>query len=253
MTPVTTDDLIDYLAGELSADRRAAVAAALAADDGLATELAELETALAAVTALPEPAPGPAADARFAELLAAARNDTPMAIPEPRRASVRRLRWLAAAAAAVLLIFSAGRLFESRLHRDVDRELAATRSLMLELMNGQRTSARIRATTVTLEMTTADPVTTANLGYLLRRDPNPNVRLAALDALRRFPADERARDEMVRALGEDPPPVVRLELIETLVGLDETRALPYLRDMIQTDTLPRPLRDAAELASFKLI
>ena len=71
------------------------------------------------------------------------------------------------------------------------------------------TSARIRATTVTLELTRPDPVTTANLGYLLRNDENTNVRLAALDALRRFAGDPGVRNELIGALGESPPEAVR--------------------------------------------
>jgi hypothetical protein len=50
-----------------------------------------------------------------------------------------------------------------------------------------------------------------------------------------------------------PPDVVRFEIIEALVRMNETRLLPYLHDMMDADTLPQPVRDAAQMASFKLI
>lgn len=264
MKTITEEELIDYLAGELPPADRARVAAALAADPALAAELAELEEVTAALATLQDAAPSAAADRRFAAMLAEATQREEVAAPpivargfrrDPRlRAAYRRrLLRFAAVAAVALLVFTAGRFYQGGVNEETDRELAATRTLMLELMTDQRTSARIRATTVTLALPAADPVTTANLGYLLRTDASTNVRLAALDALRRFANDPAARDEMVRALGEAPPEAVRLELIETLVRLNEKRILPYLRDIMSTDSLPRPLRTAAEMASYKLI
>jgi HEAT repeat protein len=88
---------------------------------------------------------------------------------------------------------------------------------------------------------------------MLRNDENTNVRLAALEALRRFPNDPVVREELLSAMSETLPDVVRFELIETLVRANEKRVLPYLEDIIDTETLPQPVRDAAEMASFKLI
>lgn len=261
--------LVDYLAGELSADDRARVYQALVDDPALAGELAELESLLEDIALTPEPEPSAAADDRFELMLAAAvEANNPASVqggaapvaPAAKTASIRRLPFyqrplmkLAGIAAAILLIFVAGRISAPDTSKGLNEELAATRALMLDLMTDELTSERIRATTVTFELATADPETTQRLGYMLRNDENANVRLAALEALRRFPNDPGVREELLAAMSETPPDVVRFELIETLVRANEKRILPYLEDIMDADTLPQPVRDAAEMASFKLI
>lgn len=264
MNPITEADLVDYLAGELPTGRCAEVTAELAGNPTLRAGLTELEGLMEEIVMEVEPAPSVEADDRFAAMLdgemsalenKVARRTT--ASRNGKRASgarVRSLVWkVTGVAAAVALIFLAGRISVNSSVSNLDRELAANRTLMLELMKDERTSARIRATTVTLTLPETDPVTTANLGYLLRNDKNSNVRLAALDALRRFPNDPGVRAELLAAMDETPPDVVRFELIETLVRMGEKRILPYLEDIMDADSLPQPMRDAAEMASFKLI
>jgi len=271
MNHITEADLVDYLAGELPSGRRAEVTTALAEDPALRAGLTELEGLMEEIVMAEEPAPSAAADDRFAAMLAGEIAEVedlgkvkpqqtsgsafnPSKGPRASGARVRSLVWkVAGVAAAVALVFLAGRVSVGDGVSDLDRELAANRTLMLELMKDERTSARIRATTVTLTLPETDPVTTTNLGYLLRNDENTNVRLAALDALRRFPHDPGVRAELLAAMDETPPDVVRFELIETLVRMGEKRILPYLEDIIDADSLPQPMRDAAEMASFKLI
>lgn len=268
MKPITEDMLVDYLAGELPADDRAQVSQALAEDPALAGELEELASLVETIAMASEPAPSSAADDRFELMLAAAVKDNGTSVinegqggasPMAPAATVRRLPFyqrplmkIAGVAAAILLIFVAGRISAPGV-ADLNEELASTRALMLDLMENELTSERIRATTVTFELKTADPETTQRLGYMLRNDENTNVRLAALEALRRFPNDLIVREELLTAMSETPPDVVRFELIETLVRANEKRVLPYLEDIIDTETLPQPVRDAAEMASFKLI
>lgn len=84
-------------------------------------------------------------------------------------------------------------------------------------------------------------------------DENTNVRLAALAAIKRFSQYPIAREELLNALNQNPPEVVRLQLIETLVHLEEKRVLPLLEDLIENDSVPQHLRDAARMGTFKLI
>lgn len=190
-----------------------------------------------------DPQPSAEADRRFADML------EKHATPRPTR-HLRAAALLSIAASLLLVVFGLGWYFGQD---ESQQELAATRTLMLELMQNESSSTRIRAATVSLDLEVADPEVIANLGRMLRQDENTNVRLAALDALSRFADEPAARREMLDAMGEAPPPVVRLQLLEILVGLEEKRVLPYLEDLIQNDTLPQRLRDAAQLGAFKLI
>ncbi len=210
-------------------------------DDELERELNALDDLRREIAALPDPVPSAEADARFAALIV------------PKKLHRRAAAPYLAVAASLLLVFALGWNYAKQDADELERQLAATRTLMLELMQDRSSLTRMRAATVSLELETADPAVIANLGHLLRTDASTNVRLAALDALRRFAAEPLARREMLQAMGESPPPAVRVQLLETLVGLNEKRVLPYLEEMISNDTLPQRLRDAAELGTFKLI
>lgn len=255
MKPITETDLVDYLGGELSAEEAGRVEAAVATDSALRAEFEELRELMAEITAAEEPTLSAAADARFETMLATAVKEQGEATETIVRSLPPRKRYARAfaAAAAILLIFAAGWYVGGAEDRATARQLAATRTLMLDLMKDSRPSARIQATTVSFDLPTADPQTIADLGHMLRTDESANVRLAALDALRRFPNEPAVREILLSAMNESPPDVVRFELIETLVRFNEKRILPYLQDMIDADSLPRPVRDAAQMASFKLI
>ncbi|MCP9236906.1 HEAT repeat domain-containing protein [Lewinella sp. JB7] len=218
-------------------------------DDELQREIDALSDLRNEIAGLPDPHPSAAADRRFTEMLAA-HTGTARSSGNPRH--LRPAALLAVAATLLLLVFGLGWYFGSA-ESTAERQLAATRTLMLELMQDRRSSQRMQAATVSLSIEVADPEVIANLGLLLRTDPNTNVRLAALDALRRFSDDPSARREMLDAMAGAPPPAVQVQLLETLVSLNEKRVLPYLEDIISNDSIPRRLRDAAELGTFKLI
>lgn len=252
MKPIQDTDLVDYLSGELSPERTLAVERAVAIDEELAAELVELREILSLIEGLPDPLPGPDTDQAINEAveLRSGGSNLTLASSGFKRQSLYRY---AAAAAIVLAVFGIGWYFGGTTDRQVGQELAATRSLMLELMREDRPSSRVRAATVALDLPIADPVIIDNLGYLLRNDEDNNVRLAALDALLRFADSPMVRQQLLDAMGDDPPPVMRIQLMESLVRLGEQRVLPYLEEMIRTDTLPQQLRDAAQLGTFKLI
>ena len=217
-------------------------------DDELERELKELDELRREIADLPDPTPSAAADRRFAEFLR--ERSEP---PPPMTYYLRPRPLYLGIAASLLLVFALGWYLGGAPDRELERQLAATRTLMLELMQDQRSTTRMQAATVSLEVPVADPIVIDHLGRMLRTDENTNVRLAALDALQRFAESPLVREELLMAMSADPPPAVQVQLMETLVALNERRVLPYLEELIKNDTLPRQLRDAAELGSFKLI
>jgi anti-sigma factor RsiW len=83
-----------------------------------------------------------------------------------------------------------------------------------------------------------DPAVQA-LIHTLDTDPNPNVRLAACEALYHLRADPRVGPALVEALPLQTDPNVQITLIELLVRLRETRAVPHLQRLAQRpDALP---------------
>ncbi|WP_116106272.1 HEAT repeat domain-containing protein [Lewinella sp. IMCC34191] len=257
MNRITQSELIDYLSGELSPERYAMVKDAIEGDPDTARELAALRQLREDVARPADPQPSAAADRRFADMLAGYESDETDEV-QPATASakafyLRPAALLSIAASMLLLVFGLGWYFGRSDTSHLEHQLAATRTLMLQLMDDEQPTTRMRAATVSLDVPVADPAIIANLGHMLRTDEKTNVRLAALDALHRFADSPAARDEMLAAMASDPPPAVRVQLLETLVALNEKRVLPYLEEIINNDQTPRPLRDAAELGTFKLI
>ena len=75
--------------------------------------------------------------------------------------------------------------------------------------------------------------------HTLDTDPNPNVRLAACEALFRLRSDPRVGPALVEALPLQTDPNVQITLIETLVTLREKRAVPGLEELAKkADALP---------------
>ncbi|AWM33285.1 HEAT repeat domain-containing protein [Hymenobacter nivis] len=97
-----------------------------------------------------------------------------------------------------------------------------------------------------------DPAVAALINTL-STDPNPNVRLAACEALYRLRADPRVGPALVAALPLQTDPNVQITLIETLVALREKRAVPQLEQLSQQPEVLRAVRQQAEAGIGQLI
>ena len=87
----------------------------------------------------------------------------------------------------------------------------------------------------------------------LDSDPNPNVRLAACDALYRLRADPRVGEALVHSLSLQTDPNVQITLIDMLVTMRLHRAVPQLERLAKRpDALP-VVRAQAEAGIGKLI
>ncbi|MVN77373.1 hypothetical protein GO988_13640 [Hymenobacter sp. HMF4947] len=89
--------------------------------------------------------------------------------------------------------------------------------------------------------------------HTLDTDPNPNVRLAACDALFRLRADPRVGPALVEALPLQTDPNVQITLIEVLVTLREKRAVPQLEELAQKPEALPAVRQQAESGLGQLI
>ncbi|MEM9835373.1 MAG: HEAT repeat domain-containing protein [Bacteroidota bacterium] len=251
MSHITDEELLDYLGYELPLDRYDELADIISSDTNLQERLADLAYFREGLRQTKDLEVSAAANERFTSFL----REAIQAEAQPRRSIIRRLPIgrMASIAAAVLLVFALGWYFGNSSGKTETQTLMATRSLMLELMKNEKTSARIEATAVVQEVAVADAELINNLGFLLKSDPNANVRLAALTALLRFPDEPQVRQTLLDALDGDLQEVVRLQLIETLIQLREEKVIPYLETLIENDSLPRHLQDAARMGTFKLI
>ena len=97
-----------------------------------------------------------------------------------------------------------------------------------------------------------DPVV-LTLIHTLDTDPNPNVRIAACEALFRLRADPRVGPALAEALPLQTDPNVQITLIETLVTLREKRAVPQLEELARQPKVLPAVRQQAESGLGQLI
>jgi hypothetical protein len=119
------------------------------------------------------------------------------------------------------------------------------RLVTLSLLENQSASERIRAVSYAEALPGLDPAVRDALIRTLDADQSPNVRLAAAEALGRFPGDEVVRQALVDALERQPDPMLQITLIHLLVNMEEKRAARSIEKLIRHDSTPEVVRTLA--------
>lgn len=201
---------------------------------------------------LPAEPPGPALRTRFEAMLAAYREGVEHAAPARPRPRFRLSGWLeswwphqpafqfgiamfclVAGGFAGYLVTAAGP--KNRELARLREEVQNTRQLVaLALLQQQSASERLRGVTWSTRVAQPDEEVLAALLQVLKYDPSVDVRLAAVDALRRYSSEPAARNGMVEALGGQQSPLVQIALIDLVVELRNRQAVDVL-NRIQHD------------------
>lgn len=249
----------EWLAGELGDAELAALRAHLASCPGCADEAAAMEKLWREMAEGGEVEPPADLAERFAGRLAAEiarerRRVVPIAArraPAPAGVGFGWPRWAAVAATLLVGVFVGGQLAERRADREIEGLRAEMRSLhetvTVALLSERSSSERLRGVAYGRSVSADDDRVAAALFDALLEDPDVNVRLAALDALkpRAARADERPR--LVAAVARQDSPLVQLSLLDLLLesgGPAARRELEQLRDNPNLDPVVRGyLRD----------
>ena len=117
--------------------------------------------------------------------------------------------------------------------------------VMLSLLENQSASERIRAVSYAEALPGLDPAVRDALIRTLDGDQNLNVRLAAAEALGRFPGNEAVRQALIGALERQPDPMLQITLIHLLVNMEEKRAARSIEKLIRRDSTPEVVRSLA--------
>ncbi len=152
-----------------------------------------------------------------------------------------------AAAAIILLLagFSAGLLVGSG--QEASQQIVTLQQDMEKLKNALvyhsylQTSAseRMQAVGLVSDIETADDQLLMILIHTMNNDPNVNVRLASVDALRNFGGLQNVRNAFIQSLALQDHPLVQMSLIDVLVDLNERNAISEMERLLVTEnTLP---------------
>ena len=191
---------------------------------------------------------------RFYEMLGAYRQG--VASVEPRRA----FHWWQMAAAAALVAVGLGLGYVVRGNgqppgevSQLREEVASMRQLVaLSLMQQQSASDRLRGVSWAYRAEPSDREVLGALVTAVNHDANVNVRLAAVDALRRFAASPETRRAVVEALPSQTTPLVQVALIDLLVDFKERDATGVLKRLAANGEVNDGVRQQAEWALEKL-
>ena len=257
--------LADHLDGALPPDAADDLAAHLRGCAACAAEadgLSETWGMLASVTVTPPDSV--AMRARFDALLAgysegagAASEATIMRAAPPRWHWSRGLAYGLAAAAVLVLGVLIGRQSGAPAAppASTDSQLAALREelrdvrqmMTLSLLQQQSASERLKGVTWTEQIDDPDHEVTNALLVALTTDPNVNVRLASIDALRRFGGQPSVRRGVLDALPRQMSPLVQIALIDFVVEVNGREAAETLRELSMDEMLDGAVRARAAM------
>jgi hypothetical protein len=251
--PTTCEEVQEVLAARLAGDEAALLSEAMerhfADCPRCHAEQEEVERLWATMDQLAGEAPSGELRDRFARTLAdyratldaeapaasAAEARPPARAPLSFRQRVRRrpLRFalragygLAAALAGVAIgLVLARRAPEAETVTALHQEVRGLREVLaLSLLQQGSASARLEGVSVGAGLATVDPEVRSALLDTLANDPNPNVRLAAVDALAPRAADPDVQRRLVEVLRGDGSPLVQIAVADALLASDGERA-----------------------------
>jgi hypothetical protein len=162
--------------------------------------------------------------------------------------------WLQAAGAAAVLVIGigVGRLID-RPAPGPDPEIALLRQelrdtrqmVTLSLLQQQSASERLKGVSSSSEIEQPGSEIVSALLDTLRHDSNVNVRLASVDALRRFSGRETVQRSVVEALPQQMSPLVQIALIDFLLEAQGRGAAGVLKQLADDTMLDKAVRDRA--------
>lgn len=114
--------------------------------------------------------------------------------------------------------------------------------MMLSLLEKGSATDRLKAVTLTQEMTEASRKVTTALLQTLNQDENVNVRLAALEALKPYVADGSVREGLIRSIAKQESPLVQVSLAELMVALREKGAVSEFEKLIESEKTPAEVK-----------
>ena len=87
---------------------------------------------------------------------------------------------------------------------------------------------------------------------ILHKDENANVKIATIDALLKFPTNEKIRKNFIKALEKEDKPLVQIKLIKAVSFLRENRAQKPLEKIINNEQTYPIVKNNATLAMVEI-
>ena len=255
--------IADYLAGSLSRPQDEELQDHFARCAACKQEAEALAETWKMLGLLEQEQPSTALRPRFYETLEAFRQGIQSAAPAPAVPPRRFFDWripgwmqapafqLAWAAALLVAGVVAGQWFATRNRSQADLaqlqdEVHNMRQLVtLSLLQQQSASERLRGVDYAYRVEQSDTQVLSALMHAVNYDPNVNVRLAAVDALRKFAASPSVRSNLDQSLARQDSPLVQIALIDLIVEMRDRGATPALQALRNGGDVNKVVRERA--------
>lgn len=252
------EHIADYLAGAMSPAEAAELDEHMAGCAACKQEIAALSETWEMLGLLEQEQPGvqPSAQLRprFYQALEAYGEGLESAGRTPARRRFWDWGWQGWAWSAALLVAGLG-AGEWLGQRDRGRhdlaslqdEVHHMRQLVtLSLLEQQSASERLRGVDYSSRVEQSDAPVLAALLHAVGEDPNVNVRLAAVDALRKFAGNPSVQGKLNQTLVKQDSPLVQLALIDFMVDQRDRAALPSLAALESSPTADKNVKEKAQ-------
>lgn len=115
--------------------------------------------------------------------------------------------------------------------------------MMLSLLEKESATERLRAVSLTNEMSGVSENVTKALIKTLNNDENVNVRLAALDALKMYVQDSSVRLALVQSIAQQDSPLVQIALAELMAALQEKKSVREFEQLLKDKRTPEDVKN----------
>lgn len=162
----------------------------------------------------------------------------------------------AAAMAVVAVVFSVAVWQRTSADTELDLLRSDVHSLQqllaISLLEQESATQRLRGVQWTRKVDDPAGNLLTALAYALQRDRNPNVRLAAADAMGYFVDQPTAKASVFEAIESESNPIVQIELIDVLITIRDEQTTGVLEGLVDDPNLPGVVRDRANAALNEL-
>ncbi len=124
------------------------------------------------------------------------------------------------------------------------KEVSEMKEMMvLSLLEKESATERLRAVSLTDDMEQVSAKVTKALFQTLNHDPNVNVRLAALEALKPYTKQSEVRQELIHSISEQDSPLVQVTLADLMVSIQEKKSVGALQKLLDSDRTPKDVKN----------
>jgi anti-sigma factor RsiW len=247
------EHIADYLAGALSPTEAEELDEHFAQCAACKQETEALSETWEMLGLLEQEQPSAQLRPRFYQSLEAYQQGLQAATPAPAKRRFFDWGWQGWAWSAALLVagLGAGQWLGQRDRGQHDLavlqdEVHRMRQLVtLSLLEQQSASERLRGVDYSSRVDQSDTQVLAALLYAVNHDPNVNVRLAAVDALRKFAGNPSVKGTLDQSLVKQESPLVQLALIDFIVDERDKGALPSLAALERSPTADKNVKEKA--------